>query len=133
MPFECAKCGKCCESQMVPLSESDIDRIVSLGYELEDFAEFRDGLWRLREYGGRCVFHDEETGLCRIHEHKPTTCRLFPVVYFDGKVALDTENCPKAREASPEDALDALPDLLELLFELSSGYVKYAPPPETGS
>lgn len=128
MAIACAKCGKCCELQMVALSESDIDRIVLRGYKLEEFAEFRDGFWRLKEHGGPCVFLDRRTGLCRIHEFKPATCRLYPVIYFDGKVALDIEVCPKAREADPEEALDAIPALIALLRELSSGYAKYPPP-----
>lgn len=127
MPFECSKCGKCCESQMVPLSESDIDRIVSLGYRLEEFAEFKDGFWRLKEYRGRCIFLDRETRLCKIHASKPATCRLFPVIYFDGKVAVDVETCLEARKVNPEEALDAIPDLVALLYELSSGYIKYLP------
>lgn len=119
--IDCSDCGgRCCLDQRVILSKSDIDRIASRGYKLEDFAEFRDGFWRLKNYMGPCVFLDRRTGKCTIHEFKPTVCRLYPVIYFDGKVAIDVETCPKGKYLTEDDVFKVLPTLILFLLELKS-------------
>ncbi|MDI9645112.1 MAG: YkgJ family cysteine cluster protein [Archaeoglobales archaeon] len=49
-------CGKCCYSTEMPLTEEDIKRIESLGYSRKDFAIKIDGIFRLRNINGRCIF-----------------------------------------------------------------------------
>ena len=103
MSFPCKKCGKCCENTEMPLTRDDVERILSLGYKLEDFAEFRGGFLRLRNVNGRCVFNDPETKLCRIYESRPEGCRLYPLIYVEGVgVAIDAEVCPAAYSAPRE-------------------------------
>lgn len=103
MSFPCRRCGKCCESTEMPLTKDDVERILALGYRLEEFAEFRGGVLRLKNVDGRCVFNDPETKLCKIYEHRPVGCRLYPLVYVEGVgVALDVEVCPAAYSAPRE-------------------------------
>lgn len=103
MSFPCRRCGKCCEDTEMPLTRDDVKRILALGYRLEEFAEFRGGVLRLKNVGGRCVFNDPETKLCKIYEHRPDGCRLYPLVYVDGLgPALDAEVCPAAYSAPRE-------------------------------
>ena len=92
--FRCIRCGICCTPTEMELLPEDIERIESLGYRFEEFAEVRqDGTVRLRNVDGHCVFYDPATRSCRIYEHRPIGCRLYPVVYVDGEVTVD-KLCP---------------------------------------
>jgi hypothetical protein len=61
------------------LLKDDVQRIVSLGFKEDFFAvEFR-GFRKLRNYNGRCIFHDGEQ--CTIYPNRPLGCRLYPVIF----------------------------------------------------
>ncbi len=123
---DCSRCDvKCCIDQRVILSERDIDLLVSKGYKLDSFAVKRGSFYYLREYGGKCVFYDEMGRRCRIYEYRPLVCRLYPLVYQDKHVILDIENCPEAKNIGEDELWNAIPDLIELVFNLKKGYSKY--------
>jgi len=87
-------CFKCClETEMI-LSEDDIRRIESLGYRREEFCEYRDGFYRLKNVDGHCVFLDVESGRCKIYRHRPTGCRTYPVIYDPDRGFLIDPECP---------------------------------------
>ena len=111
--------------QRVILSEGDIDRLVSIGYDLSFFAVKKGDYYYLREYGGKCVFYDVDSRSCRVYEYRPLVCRLYPLVYQEKNVILDIENCPEAKNIDEDDLWDAVPDLIELVFNLRKGYSKY--------
>lgn len=94
-------CHLCCLETEMPLTEDDVIRLASLGYDVEEFAEFRGGALRLRNVGGRCVFLDER-GRCRVYESRPTGCRAYPVVIDadTGECLLD-DLCPAADTVDP--------------------------------
>ncbi len=96
-------CRLCCLDTEMPLTQTDVLRLVGRGYALEEFAEFRGGLLRLKNVGGRCVFLDEE-GRCRVYPVRPTGCRAYPVVVDagSGECVLD-ELCPAANTMEPEE------------------------------
>jgi len=79
------------------LSKADINRIVKLGYDLEDFAVKTAEGWRLKNSSGKCVFLGEDG--CRIYPYRPEGCRLYPLVYDEnyGSIRLD-DACPYADE-----------------------------------
>lgn len=87
----------------MPLTLEDIERIRSLGYKLEEFAEFRDGYWRLKNIDGHCVFL--RNGRCSIYEHRPEGCRYYPVIEEDGGCTIDLEVCPFANMITKEEFL----------------------------
>ncbi len=81
----------------MPLTRSDIERIKSLGYSEDYFVVYdEDGIPRLRNVDGHCVFLDPETGACKIYPWRPMGCRLYPLVCVPGVgVTVDPE-CPLA-------------------------------------
>ena len=93
---ECLKCGLCCvETEMILLPD-DIALIKRLGYSVDEFAVFQGGYWRLRNVDGHCYFYDPVSGKCRIYEHRPLGCRIYPIIYVEGYgPAIDSE-CPLA-------------------------------------
>ncbi len=97
----------------MPLTDEDIRRIVSLGYKPKDFTVFRGGLWRLRNIDGRCVFLGED-GMCKIYEHRPIGCRLYPLIEIDGRCVVDAEYCPYAYMISEEEVKRFCRDVIQL-------------------
>jgi Fe-S-cluster containining protein len=81
----------------MPLTPDDIERIRGLGYPTDYFVERgADGVPRLRNVNGHCVFLEPSTGRCRIYPWRPVGCRLYPLVCVPGQgVTLDPE-CPRA-------------------------------------
>lgn len=90
------------------LLESDIERIERLGYDRREFIRHVDGIPRLRNVDGRCVFLGRD-GLCTIYPYRPLGCRIYPVVtdgrrvFIDGicpaKKSIDTREFKSRREA----------------------------------
>lgn len=86
-------CSLCCHETEMQLTRPDINRIIKLGYKLNDFAvRFAQG-WRLRNLSGKCFFL--EGNMCKIYKFRPYGCRLYPLVYdpSEGKIKLD-DLCP---------------------------------------
>jgi Fe-S-cluster containining protein len=81
----------------MPLSTSDIRRIVLLGFSEDFFVITKDGERRLKNLKGRCVFHDGQ--LCTIYRNRPEGCRTYPVVLdlAAQEPVLDPE-CPHREE-----------------------------------
>ncbi len=116
VPMKCKKCGRCCINTEMELLPQDIDRIVSLGYNIEYFTTVRGCIVRLRCIDNHCVFLDPKTNLCKIYEHRPIGCRLYPLQYSDGEVYVDPE-CPAA-DTIPDDALERFSPILEAFVKL---------------
>ncbi len=96
-------CAKCCYQTDMPLSMEDIIRISSLGFDPKEFVEL-DEYPKLKNVDGHCYFLNVTTGECKIYEHRPFGCRLYPLIY-DPKtdsVIVDAE-CPQASQISKED------------------------------
>ena len=86
-------CIKCCLNTEMPLSALDIARIKSLGFSESSFIIKRDGIRRLKNLSGRCVFHNGQR--CTIYTHRPEGCQLYPVIFDEdiGEAVLDSY-CP---------------------------------------
>jgi Fe-S-cluster containining protein len=111
------RCIGCCQGTEMALSEEDIRRIESLGYERESFAVESKGLVILKNAHHRCVFHDGTR--CTIYEARPKGCRLYPVVFaeYSGRAIMD-HLCPFWSEFSrtPEISHESQ-DLHRMLIE----------------
>ena len=128
MPFEeprCLTCRKCCiETEMI-LLPSDIERIKRFtNLDIDRFAIFKDGFYRLRNVDGRCIFLDDKG--CKIYSMKPIGCSIYPLVfdYIHGPI-MDSI-CPLAKEfmyrcKDVEEALNLLENFLKEL-EISYNY-----------
>ena len=81
----------------MPLSPSDIAKILRLGYGLKDFTIKVDDGWCLKNVSGRCVFLSE--GGCKIYPHRPKGCGLYPLIYDEElKHAVIDHLCPYGGE-----------------------------------
>ena len=84
VPFRCEFCVDCCRGRHVYLTLKDIEKIARMGYDPQDFVTFSvEGdkirfVLNVREWDLGCIFHDPETGKCRIHDANPLICRIYP-------------------------------------------------------
>lgn len=115
--FHCIRCGGCCVGTEMELLPEDIERIVSLGHKIEEFAVFDGERWRLRNVDGHCVFYDKATGLCKIYENRPIGCRLYPLQVSDDGVYVDKQ-CPTWHTV-PRSELERLGPYLPLFVKRS--------------
>jgi len=76
------------------LTSHDIEIIEKLGYEFHFFVTEHTGWLQLKNYKGRCVFHN---GIqCDIYDHRPEGCVLYPIVYDkDNRYAILDNECPQ--------------------------------------
>jgi Fe-S-cluster containining protein len=114
--FNCIICGKCCLGTEMELLPEDVERIMALGYSLDQFAHFDGERWRLRSVNGHCYFLDTGTNRCRIYEHRPVGCRIYPIQY-DGGVYVD-KSCP-TWQTVPESELRRIGKFLPSFVERS--------------
>lgn len=82
--FKCLFCLDCCRGRHVYLTYKDIERLIKAGYDPQGFLTFsiENGKIRfvlsVREWDLGCIFHDPETGKCKVHPHRPLICRIYP-------------------------------------------------------
>ena len=97
IPCRRHSCSKCCLNTRMPVTDRDLQRILKLGYEKEEFTVEVHGELRLRNKDGRCVFLGENG--CRIYPFRPEGCRIYPLIYDEdlGRPVLD-KLCPYTEE-----------------------------------
>lgn len=85
-------CFQCCLETEMLLSNGDIERIKSLGFPQNFFVIKRDGWLQLKNYNGRCVFHNGTK--CSIYKNRPEGCILYPIIQNEDMNATFDEDCP---------------------------------------
>jgi len=125
--FKCLHCLDCCKGRHVYLTLKDVERIARAGHDPEDFVTLSiEGnrirfVLAIREWDLGCVFHDPETGRCRIHPVRPLICRIYPFMVsrkplgVEGERPLEykgqrlwlyyDESCPGINAEEPETVI----------------------------
>jgi hypothetical protein len=63
------------------LSQKDISRLEKLGFPKTYFVKFdRQGFAQLKNMDEYCVFYDRGNRRCSVYEHRPSGCRVYPVI-----------------------------------------------------
>ncbi len=86
------------------LSEEDILRLIGLGFKREEICVIdKDGLARLRNVEGNCIFLSKDEKTCNVYEHRPLGCKIYPVnCDQDGNIFVD-EFCKAMGTVSKEE------------------------------
>jgi uncharacterized protein len=93
IPCRIHSCSRCCVDNSMPLTETDIKRIVKQGYRYRDFVIRRKRDRYLKNKNGVCVFLGGDG--CKIYSFRPDGCRLYPLVYNEKtKQAIIHDFCP---------------------------------------
>ena len=140
--YTCLRCGECCRSLEVTLTEAEHERLVAHdwtaevpGYSAEGFfARIRRArgrqVWRLRPHpGGACRFLTEE-GLCRVHAAlgpgaKPFAGRLFPFTFTVTPIGVFVGcrfNCPAVARGKGPTLEEQRTDIKRLFEEYARAY-----------
>lgn len=109
--FVCTSCAACCKLNNIPITESDIERMVDNGIEVGQAIEelspvliaskdldkglIKAYILRKKPFVNECAFLDE-LRLCKIHDFKPSACQLYPFSIRrdeDGYIAIVHPNC----------------------------------------
>jgi Fe-S-cluster containining protein len=99
----CSNCGICCEETMMELSNRDIEKLVEMGYCIEDFEVVDNSVIRLRNIDGYCYFYNQTDNKCQIYENRPIGCFLYPIVYLANKGPIIDELCPMGHTISEQE------------------------------
>lgn len=98
------------------LSRTDIKRLEDVGYDREEFTRYdRQGYARLRNCQGFCVFYDRGKSRCRVYEHKPVGCRIYPVMYSEEEGTIVDDLCPMKDTVSKKEIKRKGKQVIELL------------------
>jgi len=109
---------------MMELSSEDIKRLEKMGFRLEEFVVTDNGVARLRNIDGYCIFYNRANKKCQIYEKRPMGCRLYPVVYLANEGAIVDELCPMGHTIS-EKELKTKEKILEKLLKKIDNESKY--------
>lgn len=97
--FNCQECGHCCERE-VAVYLSDIERWSKDGTIYQVFPnltlpdESVQSSLRLERTDGKCRMFDIEGKRCRIYDHRPLSCRAFPLSHDGTGFLLGDNKCP---------------------------------------
>lgn len=117
----CSHCGMCCEKTEMMLSNSDVDRLERMGYDRQKFVRYdRRDCVRLKNRGGFCVFYDIEKHRCRIYEHRPLGCRIYPVIYSEQEGIVLDDLCPMKNTVSKIELERKGRSIMELLQRIDT-------------
>ncbi|MBC7094123.1 YkgJ family cysteine cluster protein [Thermococcus sp.] len=95
--FECKFCLDCCRGRFIYLTISDITNIMAHGHDSQDFILMtaEGGKIRFflayREWDLGCIFHDPETGKCKIHSYNPLICKIYPFMVSHKPLGIEGE------------------------------------------
>jgi len=99
--MHCSRCGVCCEKTEMMLSNANIKRLEKRGYNRQKFARYdRQGFARLKNQDGFCVFYDAEKLRCTIYKHRPSGCRIYPVICSEQEGIVVDNLCPMKNTVS---------------------------------
>jgi Fe-S-cluster containining protein len=114
--MRCLRCGVCCRETEMLLSSEDIERLEKKGYTRDFFVRFdSEGYATLRNHRGYCVFYDAEKSRCKVRAHRPSGCRIYPVIYDETKGITVDPICPSYSSVTEKQQAKRGKKLLKLL------------------
>lgn len=103
------------------LSNSDVERLEGEGHTRQKFVRYdRHGFVRLRNRRGFCVFYDAEKCRCRIYQHRPSGCRIYPVIYSEQEGIVLDDLCPMKDTISKIELKRKGKNVMELLQRIDA-------------
>jgi hypothetical protein len=103
------------------LSDADIKRLERAGYNRQKFVSYdKHGFARLKNRRGFCVFYDVEKCRCKIYEHRPSGCRIYPVIYSEKEGIVVDDLCPMKNTVSETELKRKGKKVIELLQRIDN-------------
>lgn len=119
--MRCSHCGICCTKTEMLLSNADIELLERAGYDRREFVRYdKNGYAKLRNRNGYCVFYDSEKHRCKAYKHRPSGCRIYPVVYSEEDGVIADDLCPEKDTASADELKRKGTKVVKLLDRIDS-------------
>jgi Fe-S-cluster containining protein len=114
--MRCLRCGVCCRETEMLLSLKDIERLERKGYKSKFFVRFdSEGYATLKNKRGYCVFYDTKKRRCKVRTHRPTGCRIYPVIFHENKGIIVDPICPSGDSVTEKQKAKEGKKVLKLL------------------
>lgn len=98
------------------LSLKDIKLLENKGYDSNFFVRFDSkGYAILRNQHRHCVFYDTEKKRCKVRAHRPTGCRIYPIIYDEGNGIIVDPLCTSRNTVTEKQKEKKGKKVLELL------------------
>jgi len=86
------------------LSSKDLQRLERAGHPRSEFAERGDdGIWRLRNAEGHCVFLEPKSKACMVYSLRPLGCYIYPVNLGPDDILTVDAICPAGESLTVEE------------------------------
>jgi len=103
------------------ISNADIERLERAGHEKQNFVRYdRHGFARLRNRRGFCVFYDVAKHRCKIYEHRPLGCRIYPIICREQEGIVVDDLCPMKNTVSEIELKRNGKKVIELLQRIDN-------------
>jgi Fe-S-cluster containining protein len=98
------------------LSMADIECLERGGHDRLKFMRIdKQGLARLKNSQGTCVFYNSEKHRCKNYRHRPSGCRIYPVIYSEEEGIIVDDLCPMKDTVSRTEISRKGKEVMELL------------------
>ncbi len=98
--FVCQKCGKCCETETIFISISDLERWVNdqTIYRVMHRLELQEieGNYKLvliHDDDGKCNLYNRDNKMCMIYDTRPVMCRSYPLGFNGQEYFVKNNKC----------------------------------------
>jgi len=119
--MRCSHCGICCEKTEMMLSNADIELLEKVGYTRQKFMRYdRQSYAKLKNRHGFCVFYDVEKHRCKVYKHRPSGCRVYPVIYSEEEGIIADDLCPMINTISETELKRKGKRVLELVQRIDN-------------
>lgn len=93
--MNCSRCGVCCEKTQMMLSIADIERLEKSGHSKPEFTRYdKEGFAKLKNRHGSCFFYNPQKHRCNVYRHRPSGCRVYPVILSKKEGIIVDDICP---------------------------------------
>lgn len=125
--MHCLRCGECCKETEMLLSNNDIERLEGRGYKKSEFAKFdKQGYAILRNVDGNCFFFDAKKVTCKERLHRPSGCRIYPIMLDECIGIIIDKTCPGADTFTEKQKAKRGENVIKLLERIDSEAKKRA-------
>lgn len=103
------------------LSHADVERLERLGYDRKKFVRHdRNGFAKLKNCHRFCIFYDYEKQRCKIYRHRPSGCRIYPVIHSEEEGIVVDDLCPMKHTVSRTELERKGKKVIELLHRIDN-------------
>ncbi len=114
--FVCQNCGKCCETETILVSISDLERWVNdqtifrvmHKLELQEIEE-NYKLVLIKDDDGKCNLYHRDNKMCMIYDSRPVMCRSYPLGFNGQEYFVKNNECKGLnKEDMTKEQLDTI-------------------------